>query len=452
MNCFPLGIPKPHDMHKLIRYKPLKLTHLAIFVFLCSSLAFGQQDSAQSPIEQFLHHRMMGVDAFKRSEIIEAREHFEKAIALQPDSGATLLLMAQTYFQANNLDQARHYLSLFLNRGLVFTELQLKTLSTAITPEMKDLNAANARPRGTMDTIASIDGPKLIEALYVDKTTNNLTFTCIHTGTVESIPHTLSAAFVDGEAPFGICMHKDRMWISTSTTPFAKSHNSASNIRTARSAIVAIEPTTMRELSRHEYVLPSPPDSDLDSHIHTQLGDICEGKNTLYVSDASSRSVLQLPNYEGDLRSLSRPRWLGSPQGIAEHQDATAILVADYSSGLHRIDLKTDEQVKLLPPTNSFLIGIDGIYRYKNDLIAIQNGSKPDRVLRIKLNGNWTEIESVDVLLQNDQYLSDPTTGVIVGDSLYFVARSQWPEFSDDGKPTSAMIAPTVIGRVRLQP
>lgn len=452
MNCFPISPQKPHNMHKLIRCKRLKLTHLAIFVFLCSSLAFGQQDNAESPIEQFLHHRMMGVDAFKRSEIIEARNHFEKAIALQPDSGATLLLMSQTYLQSNNLEQARHYLSLFLNRGHVFTEFQLKTLSTAITPEMKDLNAANARPRGTMDTIASIDGRKLIEALYVDKTTNNLTFTCIHTGTIESIPNTLSAAFVDGEAPFGIGVYKDRMWISTATTPFAKSHNSASNMRTARSAIVAIEPTTMRELSRHEYILPSPPDSDLDLHVHTQLGDICTGKNTLYVSDASSRSVLQLPNYEGDLRSLSRPKWLGSPQGIAEHQDATAILVADYSSGLHRIDLKTNEQVKLLPPANSFLIGIDGIYRYKNDLIAIQNGSKPDRVLRIKLNGNWTEIESVDVLLQNDQYLSDPTTGIIVGDSLYFVARSQWPEFSDDGKSTSAIITPTVIGRLSLQP
>jgi len=122
-----------------------------------------------------------------------------------------------------------------------------------------------------------------------------------------------------------------------------------------------------------------------------------------------------------------------SPQGIALSDDEKHLFIADYSIGVLVFDMTTKKYFKLAAPANVSLIGIDGMYFYKNSLIAIQNGVRPHRVIRFFLNRNFDRVERAEIIEANNPLFNEPTLGVLVKDDLYYVANSQWGGFNEDG-------------------
>ena len=100
-------------------------------------------------------------------------------------------------------------------------------------------------------------------------------------------------------------------------------------------------------------------------------------------------------------------------------------------------------------PKTASLVGIDGVARFGNDLIVIQNGIQPARILRIHMSTDWKAIDSVEVLLRGGK-LDEPTNGVVSGDRYVFVARSQWSDFDGDGQ-AKATHGPAIIGEIKLR-
>jgi len=78
-------------------------------------------------------------------------------------------------------------------------------------------------------------------------------------------------------------------------------------------------------------------------------------------------------------------------------------------------------------------LGIDGLYGVGGDLVGVQNGVTPYRVVRLHLDGDGRRIMSADVLERARPDYAEPTLGVVVGRTLYYVANSQWERFRDDG-------------------
>jgi hypothetical protein len=143
---------------------------------------------------------------------------------------------------------------------------------------------------------------------------------------------------------------------------------------------------------------------------------------------------------------------MDNPQGLAENADATVLMVTDFTSGLYRVDLTSGAMARLLPPAEGNLLGITSLSRYGNDLIAVQNGLKPNRVLRLHMSADWTQVEQVEVLLRSPKSLSQPTQGVVNGDDFVFVADSQWSNLDDRGNAKSDTPPPAVIGVIKLKP
>lgn len=71
------------------------------------------------------------------------------------------------------------------------------------------------------------------------------------------------------------------------------------------------------------------------------------------------------------------------------------------------------------------LIGIDGLYWHEGDLIGVQNGFKPNRIIRIKLNRTLDHVAELTVLESNHPQYEIPTTGVVARGSFYYIANSQ---------------------------
>jgi hypothetical protein len=97
------------------------------------------------------------------------------------------------------------------------------------------------------------------------------------------------------------------------------------------------------------------------------------------------------------------------------------------------------------------LSGIDGLYPLGNALIATQNGTSPERVVRFALNAAKTRVLSESIIERATATLGDPTHGVVVGDYFYYIANSGWDSLDEHGvvKDGRTMTAP-IIMRAKL--
>jgi hypothetical protein len=148
--------------------------------------------------------------------------------------------------------------------------------------------------------------------------------------------------------------------------------------------------------------------------------------------------------------------------------DWQRIALADYESGLYALATDLGEPPRasiartrrkpapepepLSSAEPAALHGIDGLYAYRDSLIAIQNGTRPQRILRLKLDAEKRRIEHVEVLASNLPEWDEPTLGVIVDDAFYFVANSHWSKFDENGKlPPAGELTPPRIMRIALE-
>jgi len=93
------------------------------------------------------------------------------------------------------------------------------------------------------------------------------------------------------------------------------------------------------------------------------------------------------------------------------------------------------------------LLGVDGLYWDRGALVGVQNGVTPPRVARFCLDARGRAVRALEVLDRNPA-ADEPTLGAVVGDSVFYVATSQWEKFGDDGKrvPGSLLRPATVLG------
>jgi hypothetical protein len=121
-----------------------------------------------------------------------------------------------------------------------------------------------------------------------------------------------------------------------------------------------------------------------------------------------------------------------SPQGLDFTADQSKLFVADYSKGIFLVDLKSKQVTNIV--ADFTLLGIDGLYSYRNQLICVQNGVTPQRIVLYSLNKSLTRIDSFEVIEANNPFFDEPTLGVLVKNVFYFVANSQWASIDQNGK------------------
>jgi hypothetical protein len=122
-----------------------------------------------------------------------------------------------------------------------------------------------------------------------------------------------------------------------------------------------------------------------------------------------------------------------SPQTAAVLADGKHLLVPDYVRGVGLLNLAT-KHVDWIPMEGKHaLSGIDGLYARGNTLIATQNGTSPERVVRFALTATMTGVLSESIIERATATLGDPTHGVMVGDYFYYIANSGWDVLDEHG-------------------
>jgi hypothetical protein len=163
------------------------------------------------------------------------------------------------------------------------------------------------------------------------------------------------------------------------------------------------------------------------------LGDMALAANgDPIVSDGEQGGVYRVNGNNQSVERIDAGDFV-SPQTPAVLADGKHILVPDYVRGIGVLDLNTKQVDWISMEGKHALSGIDGLYALGNTLIATQNGTSPERVVRFTLTAPKTRVRSESIIERATPTLGDPTHGVVVGGYFYYIANSGWDSLDEHG-------------------
>ncbi|MGA9659910.1 MAG: tetratricopeptide repeat protein [Asticcacaulis sp.] len=395
-----------------------------------------------SELGQFRSLRADGMTALDAGDQAKALESFTQAQAILPDSPSIALLRAQVLLQQKQTGEARAQLMDYLKRGNVLDLGRYSEFNAIWDSALEDQQHLNQVDKGSLQTVASVPDFMIAEAISYAPDTQQVYLSGIRNGKVLALtPDGQSQdviTFRPGVAAYGLGMHDGTLWAATAQSRQTTGYDLTKPVT---SKIVAINPAD-----------GSITTSISDAGADRRFGHMLAGRDNLYVIDSNAGAVLRLAGYGPTLDMVLPEGYMDSPQGLAESEDGSVLMVSDFVSGLYRIDLKAQTMARLLPPSNANLLGLSSLTRYGHDLIAIQNGFKPNRVLRLHMSDDWLSIESVEELVRSDKLLSQPSQGMVSDNAFVFIAKSQWGHLDDQGNAKTGDPDPVVLGVIKLTP
>ena len=175
---------------------------------------------------------------------------------------------------------------------------------------------------------------------------------------------------------------------------------------------------------------------------HTALGDMAlTADGDAIVSDGDNGGVYRINRATLQITQLDSGDFI-SPQTAAVLPDGVHLLVPDYLRGIGILDLKTKDVSWIATEGKYALNGIDGLYLSGRTLIATQNGTSPERVVRFELDASLSHVLSESIIERATPTLGDPTHGVVVDGYFYYISNSGWDALDEHGERKAGVTMP----------
>lgn len=426
-----------------------KRTLGAIFLALCAVL----RGAEPAWTDQYAEEANAMNKACRAKEYVSCRDHLLRLEKLLDGRVDILYRLARVEAALDNKDRALARLAVFSKSGLTFADPASEPAFAPLkgTAEFDKVLAAakSARePVSHSELFLTLPQPDLIaEDIAYDSAGGKFYISGVRHSKILAIDRRgASAEFLREGQPgvwsilaLGVDSKRRLLWAATTALPEGIGYRKEDE---GRSSLLKYSLDTGALLKRY----------DLKNDTRHALGDMTLSvSGDVFVSDGEG-AVYWVDHRKDALEIFVDKGVFSSPQTPALSPDQRTLFVPDYTRGIGQVDIDT-RQVKLLEhPKELSLGGIDGMYLAGRTLIAIQNGTVPERLIRMNLDASLSRVLKWETLEANWPGLGDPTHGVIVGDQFYFIANSGWDRMADDGsvKP-GATFAPATIRRMQLR-
>lgn len=178
------------------------------------------------------------------------------------------------------------------------------------------------------------------------------------------------------------------------------------------------------------------------------LNDIAIHQQNVYISDSEGGGIFVIRPNTDILEQFIAVNTFIYPNGITTSPDGQNLIVAT-ARGLQRVHLETRETFPL-PFPSYYIVGIDGLYTYKDNLIGIQNSLYPESINKFKLNTNADEISGIEILSYNEPVFTKVTTGAIKNNYFYFIANSHIDQLQDGKVKDISKLKNLQVYRVKI--
>ena len=175
---------------------------------------------------------------------------------------------------------------------------------------------------------------------------------------------------------------------------------------------------------------------------------VLDNDGNVYITHMfQEHSIYTINRNKDELEVFVSPETMQYPNGISISDDNKFLFVA-HSEGLASIEIASKKYRTIKNPKQfkfSRRESVDGLYFYKNALIVIQPDIKT--VQQFKLNNQLDTVIDAKLLEVNHPMMNNPTTGVLVGNELYYVANAQFESFDKNGNLFSIekLYEPTIL-------
>jgi sugar lactone lactonase YvrE len=379
--------------------------------------------------------------AYKSGDIAGFVSNLEQALALKPNHTRLMYNLAAGYTAQARYDKALGLLEQVASTGMAYNAVQ----SPAFTV-LRDSTAFNLRfeslckrfeeskkPVGTSIQVFHLAEKGLItESVAYDPLEKTFYVSSVHkrkivkiaaNGTTTDFSQTSDNCW--GVLGMKVDAKRRKLWVCTTAFPQMQGYDS-----TLKGKAALMQYNLKTGKLAHRYFAPN------NGQIHA-FGDLALHPKTglPFVSDSDSPTIFTVNEKSDTLVAWlqSDAATLPSLQGLDFTPDGKTLFCADYSNGLFAVDGVKKTILHLPTPDSCVVSGTDGLYFYKGNLIGIQNGTNPHRVVRFRLNKAQSRIDGINILEANNPLFDEPTLGVVVADELFYVANSQWEKVSDKG-------------------
>ncbi len=364
----------------------------------------------------------------------------EKALAARPGFPGGLFNLALAQTLNGDHEASLQSLTRLLEKGVDFGADELEEFSALQALDGWSLYekqlAALYRPVGVAEVHAVYGESKFVpEGIAIDGE-GTLYLGSIHTGQLIKLGDR-SRVLSNGDehwSVFGMRVHPDgSLWFASAAVPqLAGVGDSEGRTGLFRIDAQSGKITKAAELPQYE---PKQVLGDL----------VIADSNVLYSTDSLTGGIYRYYIDSNEFEILVKRGQLGSPQGLVLDDSGAYLYVADYIGGLYRVSLDDGSLIKLQVPPDVTDYGIDGLYRYGDELVVIQNGVRPHRVAALTLSEDGLSISRSRLLASNLDGFDEPTLGTIVGDTLYFVANSHWNRFDAENQLPEGLAGPLIL-------
>jgi hypothetical protein len=234
---------------------------------------------------------------------------------------------------------------------------------------------------------------------------------------------------------------RNRLWVSSASLPGFSAYDPVDK---GRSALFEFNLETLELI--HRYPVP------VDGQAHI-LGSMALHPNgDLFIVDRNLPLIYLKPAGEEKLKPVLVMKKMISMRGVAMQPDGRLMYVGDREMGIAVIEIATGNYGMLAVPETLNLGAIDGLYLKDNNLFVIQNGIRPQRVMRLKLDANGTQVEEVAPVAIAQPEFDYPTYGTLQGEDLYYFANSQWLGSEKKKKAVTVLRSPLNSNKELVQP
>ncbi len=294
---------------------------------------------------------------------------------------------------------------------------------------------ANGKPFGGSQTAFTIDDAwtgLLYESLAYDPKDHSFLLGSVRDGSVIRVKDGQRQEFIpasngDTNGPWSITdlavdAPRNRLWVASTSLP-QYSHFSPANQGMA--GIFEYELDSGKLVKN--YVLPP----KARPHLITSLTVAPDG--AVYFNNNIRGHILRIDPTLKKIGGVLDSPIFRSINGLATDETGKFLYFSDFEFGLFGIDLEKKQLLDLANPAKFIAGGIDDIIYDDNGLIVIQNGIKPQRVMRIQLSQDKRRPLKVYPIESANPAFDLPSHGVVVGDKLYYSANSQWRKMDGRG-------------------
>ena len=377
--------------------------------------------------------------AFEKEDYKVGAESLKTAYLINPEDDLIINLLAESYVMVGDRSASLMWLRRLLTVSPCFFHLPETAASVLNSEEYRDLALAAKAKRihshGSELAFMLSETDLIPEGIAYDPVDKAFFLSSLHKRKIVRVrlrtrhrPPIVEDFTSQGQdglySTLGMKVDAERrvLWVCSSAESFMKEYSESD---AGKAALFKYDLNTRKLIRKYE-VGPNP------RHLLNDIALNAEGD--AFVTDTATGEIFTVSREKDELEIFIPAGRFESPNGIAISNDGRKLFVSDLPFGVYVVDSETKRSERLPQSVGISPSGSDGLYFYDNSLIGIINivSERNGRVARFYLDGSAKAVTHAAVLDCNHPLYQWPTTGVVVGDSFFYIANSQFGSFNSE--------------------